>query len=81
MDEITIRIDTIYVPARLRQPPDPKDVEALAESIIEEGQRTAISVREDKNRYVLVSGRKRLEALKALGEETVRAVVVQAPKR
>ena len=52
-------------------------VEALAESILEEGQRTLIQVRPDKERYVLVTGLHRLEAVKALGEESIQALVVR----
>jgi ParB-like chromosome segregation protein Spo0J len=39
-----------------------------------------ISVRRDGERYVLVSGLHRLEACKALGESTITAIVVGAPK-
>ena len=53
-------------------------VDEIAESMIEEGQRTAIMVREDGARMVLVEGLHRLEACKALGEETIIGVVVQA---
>ncbi len=54
----------------------------LAESILEDGQKTPIHVRPDpdKNRYVLVEGLHRLEALKALGEATIDALVVM-PRR
>jgi ParB-like chromosome segregation protein Spo0J len=55
-----------------------KTVDEIAESMIEEGQRTAIMVREDGARMVLVEGLHRLEACKALGEETIIGVVVQA---
>ena len=78
MKELPIPIAEIYVPARLRGTLDAAKVEQLAESILAEGQKTAISLRRDKKRYVLVSGLHRLEACKALGEETVRSIIVGA---
>ena len=71
-----LRLDDIYVPVKRRKTLDAEKMESLAESIIELGQQTPIQVRPDKDRYVLVSGLHRLEALRALGEETVRAMVV-----
>ena len=58
-----------------------RTVERIAESMIEEGQRTPIMVREDGERYVLVEGLHRLEACKALGEETIVGLIVQARAR
>ncbi|MCH8835136.1 MAG: ParB N-terminal domain-containing protein, partial [Proteobacteria bacterium] len=49
-------------------------------SIMEDGLQTPIGVRRDGDRFVLVSGLHRLEACKALGEETINANVVQARK-
>ncbi len=80
METITIAIDEIYVPVKRRQDLNPETVEALAESIIENGLQTPIGVRRDGDRFVLVSGLHRLEACKALGEETISANVVQARK-
>ena len=80
MDEISLRIDEIYVPAKRRNAVDPETVEALAESIIEIGQQVAISVRRDGARLILVSGLHRLEACKALGEETITAIIVGSPQ-
>ena len=54
------------------------EVEAIAESIIEHGQQLPIQVRPDKGRYVLVNGLHRFEALKALGEETIQALIIRA---
>lgn len=76
MKEVPIPIAEIYVPTRLRNTLDPAKVEALAESIMEIGQQTAISVRKDAKRYVLVSGLHRLEACRALGEKTITAIIV-----
>lgn len=81
MDAIDIWINDIYIPAKHRQRTvDPKTVEELAESIIEVGLKSPILVRPDGARYVLVSGLHRLEAFKALGEETIPGIVVQSRK-
>ena len=75
---IQIPIDQIYVPAKRRHDVKEDVVEELAESIMEDGLKVPISVRRDGDRYVLVSGLQRLEACKALGEETVAAIIVSA---
>ncbi len=80
MDDVEIRIDEIYVPAKRRVEIDPARVEALAESILEDGLRVPISVRRGKERYVLVAGMQRLEAMKALGEDTITAIIVGSPQ-
>lgn len=81
MDEITVRIDEIYIPAKHRQRSlNPETVEEVAESILEVGLKTPILVRRDGARFVLVSGLHRLAACKALGEETIAAMVVRARK-
>jgi sulfiredoxin len=74
----TLAIANIYVPVKRRQTLDPKKVEAIAESMLSVGQEVPILVRSDGDRYVLVEGLHRLEACKALGEETVFAFLVQA---
>ena len=78
MEAIPIRIDEIYVPAARRGAVDPKKVDEIAESILADGMRVPISVRRGENRFVLVSGLHRLEACKALGEETIAALIVRA---
>ena len=78
LEERVFKTADIYVPAKRRRTLNPKTVDEIAESMIEEGQRTAIMVREDGARMVLVEGLHRLEACKALGEETIIGVVVQA---
>lgn len=80
MDDISIRIDEIYVPAKHRGALDNATVDEIAESIMEIGLQVPISVRRGNGRYVLVSGLHRLEACKALGEETITAVVVSSPQ-
>ncbi len=78
LETVVIYIDEIYVPAKRRGTLDEAKVETLAESIIEDGQKTPIHVRPDpdKNRYVLVEGLHRLEALKALGEAKIDSLIV-----
>ncbi|MDD9876608.1 MAG: ParB N-terminal domain-containing protein [Magnetovibrio sp.] len=74
----SVAIDTVYVPAKRKKTLDEAKVEALAESIIEEGQKSPIWVRQGQGRLVLVEGLHRLEALKALGETEIDAIFVQA---
>ena len=81
MEDVSVRIDDIYIPARRRGDVKPDAVNALAESILEKGLQVPISVRKDGARFVLVSGLQRLEACKALGEETITAIVVGSPRR
>lgn len=75
------RIADVYVPAKRRRLLDPARAEALAEAMLEEGQKTPIQLRRDGDRFVLIEGLHRLEALRSLGEETVTAVLVQARVR
>ncbi|MBT3990777.1 MAG: ParB N-terminal domain-containing protein [Rhodospirillaceae bacterium] len=75
---IAIKIDDIYVPADRRKELDPDKVETVAEEIMEEAEEQPIMVRQGKDRYVLTRGVHRLEARKALGEETIQAIVVGA---
>ena len=73
-----IGVEEIYVPVKRRKDLKPETVEAIAESMLEHGQKTPISVRSDGERFVLVEGLHRLEACKALGEATINAIVVAA---
>ena len=81
MDTISLRIEDIYVPVKRRKRLDSVTVETIAESIIDEGQKTPIQVRQDGQRLVLVEGLHRLEALKALGEESIDGIMVSARQR
>ncbi len=67
MKTITIAIDDIYVPVKRRRDLNPESVEALAESIMEDGLQTPIGVRRDGDSFVLVSGLLGLVACRALG--------------
>jgi ParB-like chromosome segregation protein Spo0J len=82
MQTNTIRLDEIYVPAKLKKTVDAAKVDTLAESILEKGLEVPIQVRreEARSRYVLVTGLHRLEAMRALGEETIDALFVTARK-
>jgi sulfiredoxin len=71
-------IDAVYVPVKRAKTLDAAKVEVLAHDMLENGQTTPIRVRADGKRYVLIEGYHRLEALRALGEESVGAYVVQA---
>ena len=78
MDNQTFGIEDIYVPVKRRRTLDPVTVNTIAESMLEEGQRTPILVRRDGERLVLVEGVQRLEACRSLGEETIVGAIVQA---
>ena len=73
-----IAVDDVYVPVKRKKSLEPTKVDAIAESIIDEGQRTPIQVRQDNGRLVLVEGLHRLEACRALGENMIKAIFVQA---
>ena len=47
---------------------------------MDEGHKTPIQLRKGEGRYVLVSGFHRLEALKALGEESITSIIVGSKK-
>lgn len=74
----TFKIDEIYVPTKRRATLVPEKVEEIAESILAEGLQRPIWVRQGKGRFVLVEGLHRLEACRALGEDTITGIIVQA---
>ncbi|MDI3335317.1 ParB N-terminal domain-containing protein [Defluviimonas aestuarii] len=78
LQKTTFPIDRVRVPVKRAKTLDPAKVAQLAESILEEGQLTPIRVRADGENFVLVEGLHRLEALKALGEETIEGYLTQA---
>ena len=80
MESVFLPVEDIYVPARFRDTLDEAKVEQIATTIIETGQQIPIQVRQGKDRYVLVDGLERLEAVRALGEDTVEALIVRAPR-
>ena len=75
---VSLKIEEIYVPVERRKELDLQRVDSVAEKIIEEAEEQPILVRQGKDRYVLVKGVHRLEARKALGEETIQAFIVNA---
>ncbi len=77
---IDIPLDKIYVPAAKRKTLAVDKVEPLAEDILENGLQVPIYVRQGKDRYVLVKGLHRMEAMKLLGEDTIEGKIVQAKK-
>ncbi|MEM1163320.1 MAG: ParB N-terminal domain-containing protein [Pseudomonadota bacterium] len=78
MQKQSLPISAIYVPAKRKRTLEPEKVESLAEEILEDGQKTPIRVRKDGDRFVLIEGYHRLEAVKALGEEMIDGYLVQA---
>ncbi len=78
MQVVVIKIEDIYVPTQRRKELDPERVELAAEKVMDEADQLPILVRRGKERYVLVKGVNRLEAHKALGEETIQALIVSA---
>ncbi len=78
MHVVVIKIEDIYVPTQRRKELDPERVELAAEKVMDEADQLPILVRRGKERYVLVKGVNRLEAHKALGEETIQALIVSA---
>ena len=81
LEDQVLNIEDIYVPTKRRQTVDPAKVNKIAESMLEEGQRTPILVRRDDQRLVLVEGLQRLEACRSLGEETIVGLIVQARRK
>jgi sulfiredoxin len=81
MKDQIFQIADIYVPTARRQTIDPPTVQALAESILEQGQTDPIMVRTDGKRFILVEGLQRLEACRLLGEKTIIGILVQAKRR
>ena len=71
-------IEKIYVPAKRSKTLDQGKVLALAEDILVNGQKTPISLRADGDRFVLIEGMHRLEALRALGEDFIEGFLVGA---
>ncbi|MGB8623612.1 MAG: ParB N-terminal domain-containing protein [Paracoccaceae bacterium] len=78
LEKTSFPIAKIHVPVKRAKTLDPAKVEEIAESILQSGQKTPIRLRADGERFVLIEGMHRLEALRALGEETVEGYLVQA---
>lgn len=78
LEKKTFPIAKVYVPTGKAKTLDAAKVTALAEDILENGQKVPVRLRQGKDRFVLIEGLHRLEALRALGEETVVGYLVQA---
>ncbi|MDJ0858865.1 MAG: ParB N-terminal domain-containing protein [Dinoroseobacter sp.] len=78
LEKKTFPIEKVYVPTGKAKTLDAAKVDALAEDILENGQKVPVRLRQGKDRFVLIEGLHRLEALRALGEETVVGYLVQA---
>lgn len=71
----------IHVPIKRRGNLNLEVVREIAESMLDIGQQAPILVRRDGERFVLIDGLHRLEACKALGEETILGLFVSAQTR
>ena len=71
----TLAISDIYVPVKRRETLEQTRVDEIAASMLDQGQKTPILVRADG-----AEGLHRLEAAKALGEETIVGYRVEARK-
>lgn len=71
-------IASIRVPVKRKKTLEADKVTTLAEDILENGQLTPIRVRADGDGFILIEGLHRLEALIALGEETIEGYRVKA---
>jgi sulfiredoxin len=80
MKRETLAIADIYVPVKRRATLNQQRVDEIAASWLDHGQETPILVRTDGARFVLVEGLHRLEAAKALGENTIVGFLVSARK-
>lgn len=78
LEKKSYMIGKIHVPVKRAKTLDLDKVMALAQDMLEHGQTTPIRLRPDGDRYVLIEGLHRLEALRALGELTVEAYLVRA---
>ncbi|MBT6095498.1 MAG: ParB N-terminal domain-containing protein [Rhodospirillaceae bacterium] len=76
----SVPVADVYVPVKRKKTLEPDKVDAIAESMLEEGQKNPIQVRQGNGRLVLVEGLHRLEACRALGEDTIEAIFVQAKR-
>ncbi len=74
---VKVDLSELYIPVKRRNEIDAAKVAALAEEILEEGQKVPIQVRRDKKRtFVVVNGAHRIEAVKLLGEAEIDAFIV-----
>jgi ParB-like chromosome segregation protein Spo0J len=80
METKTIAIADVYIPAKRKRTLDQAKVDELAESVMEEGLKIPIQVRQDGEKVILVEGLHRLEASRALGDEEIACIYVGAKR-
>ena len=68
LKKIFVPIKLVHVSGKRTKTLDSQKVIDIAEDILEHGQRTPIQLRADGDRFVLIEGYHRLEAMRALGE-------------
>ena len=73
-----VPIADVRVPVKRIKTLDAAKGQSIAEDMLEHGQTTPIRLRADGDKFVLIEGFHRLEALRALGDETVEAYLVHA---
>ena len=71
-------IAEIYIPTDRRKELDQERVDQRIQDLMDGHEERPIQVREGKGRYVLIKGVHRLEARKAVGDETIQAYIVSA---
>ncbi len=77
LKSVKLKLSDLYIPVKRRNDLEPEKIEALAEEILEDGQKIPIQVRRDKKwDHVVVNGAHRIEAVKLLGEDTIDAFIV-----
>lgn len=74
---VILKLSALYIPVKRRNGLEADRIDALAEEILEDGQKVPIQVRRDKKwEFVVVNGAHRIEAVKLLGEDTIEAFIV-----
>jgi ParB-like chromosome segregation protein Spo0J len=77
LKSVILKLSDLYIPVKRRNALEADRIDALAEEILEDGQKVPIQVRRDKKReFVVVNGAHRIEAVKLLGEDTIDAFIV-----
>lgn len=82
--ELVVNIPLSHIIANPNQPRktfDEESIRALAVSIEKVGLLQPISVVSENGKYIVVAGERRLRAVKSLGQETIKAIVVNADER
>ncbi len=72
---LTLPVESIDINPQVRTVFVEESIEELAASIKERGQISPITVRKNGTRYTLITGERRLRAVKKLGQPTIKAIV------